>query len=195
MALILLVLSLMYPVIITVLFLSILRQRHEYSFKRNIKQELKENGFRYVILSLLTILFTFLWALLLVIPGLIKSFSYAMAPFIVKDHQEMSPNQSITVSRQMMDGQKIRYFKLYFSYYKWILLSGIIGFAGLYISIINFFSMFNASVQTGLTPAMGIFLAVVGYLVMFILSIRVAPRWYAAVAVFYEDLRASHDFI
>lgn len=194
MNIILLILSLMYPVIISVVFLSIVRQRHEYSFKQDIGQELKENGFRYIALTLLTTLFILLWSLLLIIPGLIKGFSYAMAPFIVKDHQEISPNQSITVSRQMMNGHKVRYLKLYFSYYKWILLSGLIGLAGLYIIIISFFSLLNGSVQTGLSPGTGIFLAVIGYLTMFILAIRILPRWYAAVAVFYEELKATHDF-
>ena len=45
-------------------------------------------------------LFTFLWSLLLVIPGIIKSFSYAMTPYIFAEHPEMTATEAITESRR-----------------------------------------------------------------------------------------------
>ncbi|MBL1704297.1 DUF975 family protein, partial [Klebsiella pneumoniae] len=48
---------------------------------------------------LLVNLYLFLWTLLLIIPGIIKSFSYAMTYFIINDHPEYSLNQAITESR------------------------------------------------------------------------------------------------
>ena len=53
-------------------------------------------------------LFTFLWSLLLVIPGIIKSFSYAMTPYILAEHPEMTATEAITESRRVMDGNKWR---------------------------------------------------------------------------------------
>ncbi|MCO4220497.1 DUF975 family protein, partial [Bacillus sp. 10017] len=58
------------------------------------------------LLYLLVNLYLFLWTLLFIIPGIIKSFSYAMTYFIINDHPEYSLNQAITESRRMMDGHK-----------------------------------------------------------------------------------------
>ena len=63
-----------------------------------------------------------LWSLLLYVPGLIKSLSYAMTDFIAVDHPDWSANQCITESRRMMDGHKWRYFCLMVSFVGWILL-------------------------------------------------------------------------
>ena len=69
--------------------------------------------------------FIFLWSLLLVIPGLIKSYSYAMSNFILADNPTMSANDAITASRKMMDGNKWRLFCLDFSFIGWYLLCGL----------------------------------------------------------------------
>lgn len=63
-----------------------------------------------------------LWSLLLWIPGLVKTLSYAMTDFIAVDHPDWSANQCITESRRMMDGHKWRYFCLMLSFTGWILL-------------------------------------------------------------------------
>lgn len=72
---------------------------------------------------LLVNLYLFLWTLLLIIPGIIKSFSYAMTYFIINDHPEYSLNQAITESRRMMDGHKMEYFLLCLSFIGWFILS------------------------------------------------------------------------
>lgn len=59
---------------------------------------------------LLMYVYLILWTLLLVIPGIIKSFSYSMTYFILNDHPEYTMNQAITESRRMMDGHKMDYF-------------------------------------------------------------------------------------
>lgn len=68
-------------------------------------------------------IYIFLWCLLFIIPGIIKSFSYAMAYFIINDHPEYSINQAITESRRMMDGHKMEYFILCLSFIGWFILS------------------------------------------------------------------------
>ena len=68
-------------------------------------------------------LYILLWSLLLVVPGIVKGFSYAMTPFIMADHPEMSANEAITASRELMDGHKWDLFLLNLSFIGWNLLS------------------------------------------------------------------------
>ena len=73
-------------------------------------------------MNFLTGLYIVLWTLLFIIPGIIKSFSYAMAPYILAEHPEMTASEAITESRHMMDGNKWRLFCLDFSFIGWNLL-------------------------------------------------------------------------
>ncbi|MCP3761309.1 DUF975 family protein [Domibacillus sp. A3M-37] len=75
-----------------------------------------------ILVSLLQSILLFLWFLLLVIPGIIKSFSYMMTYYILRDEPELSPLQAITKSRKMMDGHKGEAFVLGLSFIGWILL-------------------------------------------------------------------------
>lgn len=67
-------------------------------------------------------LFTLLWTLLFVIPGVVKQFSYAMTPYILAENPGMTATESITESRRIMDGNKWRLFCLDFSFIGWDLL-------------------------------------------------------------------------
>ena len=71
---------------------------------------------------LLRDLFLILWALLFIIPALIKGYSYCMVPFILKEHPELSATEVITRSREMMNGHKWRAFVLDLSFIGWMLL-------------------------------------------------------------------------
>lgn len=77
------------------------------------------------VMNLLVGIYTFLWTLLFVIPGIIKSFSYAMTPYILTEHPEYNPNYAITVSREIMDGNKFRLFCLKLSFIGWSLLAAL----------------------------------------------------------------------
>lgn len=68
-------------------------------------------------------LFTALWALLLVIPGIIKSLSYSMTPFILEEHPEMTASQAIKASMRLMDGHKMDLFILNLSFIGWQILA------------------------------------------------------------------------
>ena len=74
-------------------------------------------------LSLLYMIFVFLWTLLLYIPGLIKALAYMMAPYILKDHPELSPNQALNLSIKMMKGHKFDLFCLILSFIGWSFLA------------------------------------------------------------------------
>ncbi len=74
------------------------------------------------LMNLLIAIYTFLWSLLFVIPGIVKSFSYAMTPYILAEHPEYGVNTAITFSREMMHGNKFRLFCLNLSFIGWNLL-------------------------------------------------------------------------
>ena len=65
----------------------------------------------------------FLWTLLLIIPGIIKSYSYALTPYILVEHPEMSANEAIEESMRLMDGHKFDLFYLQLSFISWAILS------------------------------------------------------------------------
>lgn len=73
--------------------------------------------------TFLMALFIVLWSLLFLIPGIIKSFSYAMTPFILVEHPELSANAAINESRRLMKGRKFDLFYLYLSFIGWAILS------------------------------------------------------------------------
>jgi len=72
--------------------------------------------------SLLRSIFIMLWSLLLYIPGIIKTFSYAMTSYILVDYPQLSANKAIDLSREMMRGRKFDLFYLYLSFIGWFLL-------------------------------------------------------------------------
>lgn len=73
--------------------------------------------------TLLVSLYTFLWTLVFLIPGFVKSYSYAMTPYIMMEKPDMGINDAITKSRQMMNGHKWQLFCLDLSFTGWMLLS------------------------------------------------------------------------
>lgn len=72
---------------------------------------------------LLTNVYQFLWTLLLIVPGVIKAISYSQTQFILKDCPELSFNEAIERSMDMMEGHKMQYFLLWLSFIGWILLA------------------------------------------------------------------------
>jgi len=63
-----------------------------------------------------------LWLLLLVVPGIVKLFSYVMTEFVQVEHPDWTANQCITESRRLMAGNRWRFFCLCFSFIGWFLL-------------------------------------------------------------------------
>lgn len=66
--------------------------------------------------------YVFLWSLLFVIPGIIKSYAYRMVPYILADNPNIGTDNAITLSRQMMDGNKAELFVMELSFIGWYLL-------------------------------------------------------------------------
>ena len=83
----------------------------------------KDGWGNVVLVMFLRNLFIVLWSLLFLIPGIVKSYSYRLVPYILKEHPELSGTDAITLSRKMMKGHKGDAFVLDLSFIGWILLS------------------------------------------------------------------------
>lgn len=70
-------------------------------------------------------LYVTLWSLLLIIPGIVKAYSYSMTPFIMAEHPDLSASQAIDLSMQMMEGHKMDLFILDLTFFGWNLLAGL----------------------------------------------------------------------
>jgi hypothetical protein len=70
-------------------------------------------------------LFTFLWSLLFVIPGIVKRYEYMMIPYLLAENPQMSREEAFAVSKRMMNGQKWDAFVLELSFLGWMILSAL----------------------------------------------------------------------
>ena len=75
-----------------------------------------------ILVGLLATIFTALWSLLFVIPGIVKAIAYSQCYFIALEHPEYDANTCITESRKMMNGHKWEYFCLQFSFIGWMIV-------------------------------------------------------------------------
>ncbi len=86
---------------------------------------------RIFLTFLLVVVYTLLWMLLFVIPGIIKSYSYSMTAYILKDNPDLKYDAAIERSMEMMQGHKFDLFYLQLTFIGWgllCLLTGGIGF-------------------------------------------------------------------
>lgn len=91
----------------------------------------------YVVLaiSILISIFTFLWTLLLIIPGIVAAISYSMAFFVFIDDENIDPPKAIKRSKELMNGYKADYFVFCLSFIGWGLLVAITaGIALIYVA-------------------------------------------------------------
>lgn len=128
-------------------------------------------------MNFLMSIYEFLWSLLLLIPGAIKSFSYAMTPYILAENLEMTADEAITKSRYIMDGNKWRLFCLKFSFIGWHLLCMI----PTYVALIVMFMVNGEAIPS----LFSIMLCNIPYLIgLQFLN----PYQEAAYAAFYRDI-------
>ncbi len=80
---------------------------------------------RTLIVGFLTGIFTFLWALLLIIPGIIKGIAYSLVPLILADekYKDLGYMDVLKKSEELMNGHKMDYFVLGLSFIGWHLLA------------------------------------------------------------------------
>ena len=78
-----------------------------------------------ILIGLLTTLFTLLWSLLLVIPGIVKSYSYAMSYYVKVDHPEYGWKACVDESIRLMRGHKWELFMLDLSFIGWYIVGSL----------------------------------------------------------------------
>ena len=64
----------------------------------------------------------FLWSLLFVIPGIIKSYEYSMVPYILAENPHISSERAFELSKKMTRGEKWKIFVLDLSFLGWRIL-------------------------------------------------------------------------
>lgn len=87
------------------------------------------NGFevfgKSIWLNIITSFFTVLWALLFIVPGIVKMYSYSMAPYILAENNDMTAREALRESKRIMHGHKGELFVLHLSFIPWILLGAV----------------------------------------------------------------------
>ncbi|KSU83054.1 Uncharacterized membrane protein [Fictibacillus enclensis] len=73
--------------------------------------------------TILIWLFTALWTMLLIVPGIIKGLAYSQTYYVLKDNPDLPILHAITESRRLMDGYKWKFFLLQLSFIGWIILA------------------------------------------------------------------------
>lgn len=85
-------------------------------------------------LNILIAIFTTLWTMLFVVPGLIKSYSYAMAYYVLADNPEMTAREALRESKEIMKGHKWELFVIHLSFILWNILATLtLGIAYIYV--------------------------------------------------------------
>lgn len=79
-------------------------------------------------LGILVWIYTFLWSLLFLVPGVIKGCAYFLAPYILVDNPELTADEAICRSMRMMDGHKMQLFLMSLGYFFLVLLSSMLLF-------------------------------------------------------------------
>lgn len=101
----------------------------------------------------------FLWSLLLVVPGIIAAFRYSMASYYLAENPEISAAEAIERSKQAMNGHKMHYFMLQFSFIGWSLMVMVVqmlllgmGFVIAFV-VAQFLSLFVSAYINGASAA------------------------------------------
>jgi len=178
--------------------------REEQTSAKEILSGFKVNYFGKVGGMLLIYLFTFLWSLLLIVPGIIKGISYSMTPYILAEYPNVRAMEAIRLSKRITRGYKWEIFAAGLSFIGWILLHGLA--FGVLVSLIapiffdSFFVDFNATI--GVTvPMVPSFIPVMAvsaehlvyqitmYIVMGVLvSLWLMPYMSTTFAGYYNEL-------
>ncbi|MDA9471552.1 DUF975 family protein [Enterococcus sp. 5H] len=109
-------------------------EERSFSLKTVLIDFIKVNGKRTVVANLLVTLYTFLWSLLFVIPGVIKQLSYSMTNYLLKKDPNLTAKEAIALSQELMRGYKLEYLIFSYSFILWqFAMTFSFGLAGVYV--------------------------------------------------------------
>ena len=90
---------------------------------------------KYFVVGVITEIIILLWTLLLIVPGIIKTYEYYFVKHIIHDNPELDHKQARDLSRRMTDGFKSDLFVLDLSFFFWYLLVAVtFGIASIYVT-------------------------------------------------------------
>ena len=105
-------------------------EEFEYVFSKTFDK----NYFNKFLLNLMQIIFTALWSLLFIIPGIVYSYKIYFTSFIMAEKPELSWKEAIEISKKMTDGHKGELFVLDLSFIGWYCLEVLtLGIVGIYV--------------------------------------------------------------
>lgn len=94
---------------------------------KSLYKEGIDNYGSYLVTGVLVNVFTFLWSLLFVVPGIIKSLAYSQAKYVIHDNPRLKGKEAIEISKRMTNGFKGDLFSMYLSFIGWYILVGLTG--------------------------------------------------------------------
>lgn len=86
---------------------------------------IRNNVLGSLLTGILYNVFVAIGSMIFVIPGIIFSYSFSMAFYIINDHPEMTAMEALRESRRLMNGHKMQYFILNLSFIGWMLLGSL----------------------------------------------------------------------
>ena len=89
----------------------------------NVFEGYKKSFGKSILAAFLKGVYTFLWTLLFIVPGIIKTYAYSMTEYIIADDPSVSATEAIKRSQEMMDGHKWELFELEISFIGWGILA------------------------------------------------------------------------
>lgn len=102
---------------------------------KSLYKEGIDNYGSYFATGVLVNVFTFLWSLLLVVPGIIKSLAYSQAKYVIHDNPRLKGKEAIEISKRMTNGFKGDLFSMYLSFIGWYILVGLTcGILSIYVT-------------------------------------------------------------
>ena len=132
--------------------------------------------------SILRSLIVFAWSLLLVVPGIIAAYRYAMADYILYRHPEMSVTEVLQESKERMQGRKGRLFCLQISFIGWMLLTMVPGYAALMISALAVSGLGKSAALRVMLP-----IVIIGGLVGFVAELFLNAYMHVASVAFFRN--------
>ncbi len=176
---------------ISVYFLDLVRER-----KSDIGQVFSGFGYYFKTLLLFVVMsiFILLWTLLFIIPGIIASFRYSQAFYILADDPSKDIMQCLKESKALMKGNKAKYFCFQLSFIGWYLLIYAVFLIATIISVV-----ISIAIPSDASFVISMVIIAVGVIAMFIGILILTPYVMAATTVFYDmvngNLRPQTDEI
>lgn len=138
---------------------------------------------RITFTQVLVIICTILWSCLLIVPGIMKNYSYAMTPYVLYDNPKVGYAGAIGISSKMMYGYRMKLFGLHCLYFLFVFVLGILNFFIMPIMLLSAYA------------GIGVLVAVlfVYLLLMVGIAILLSSVYQSSMANFYNQLKMKYE--